>query len=933
MALGSSEETLTLVLDVDLAKYVHGTTDAQNQLNRFKDAAKRGTAALRKTKGALNAITGGYKKLVAVLEQAAMKQAKLIGSFGSVEAAFKALEATNFAISMDALADGVATLQQAGIGLELTAGQMAKMGDVATQMGISGDDAFRRFSEAISKGSTRQLAAMGIFLDSQIVIRDYARAHDTATTALTNAEKQAAVQEAAIRALNETMTEGVTAFNELDRAQRVLDDAWTRFQVDVLAPLAGGLADIINLFRDAGDAKGVLKIQQNWMQARRALIDYEASVVRTKEQQQALPKEIANLRLELARLQGDSLAKINELSAAAARLAAAEAVKKAQANLAKIQGQEAERLTRRDALIKSSLATIQSMANAYARTKKLVEEVRDEETGRWQLNDNILNSMTQAERFRRQALEQRKQIAAISKQERGLAEEIAAANLKVVLLREKQAAFAKTEAGHAANIAKINKFGLETLDQTINKTIALANREDVIFKGQKLGRKEKLALLKTQFEVQRQLAIIELSAARKKLIIERKTLMLARQKALLEAAILRGQGKHEEANRLLVQQAQALRAIGNITAGIAATIQGAAALRGAQFTGKGTGRGGGGRGRRGGKFTMTGEGEAEAARRLRSEREAILELTRAEKGVNSETVALLEERIAKEKIHRDFIEDRITHRERLARLEILELNRKKRILDIEKGRKQARRQARGEFGLVSPEEKFKERLEAIKKAPLTPEEKEQAIKKAKAIRELDRLAQAWTHVGDAAAFAAESQSAAVRAIADAVNTLGGQQEKIKTLVLEIQNAIKGQSGATARAAEAGIMIGGRVVAGFIKDEKAKAVVLALMETAAGIASLAAFNYPGAALHFASAALYGAVAGTGKRSTAGGAGAAGAAARGGATASAQMPERQKPGHTIININAPVIGATPQEVGAQLHQLVSKANGTGFGAEAA
>jgi hypothetical protein len=50
-------------------------------------------------------------------------------------------------------------------------------------------------------------------------------------------------------------------------------------------------------------------------------------------------------------------------------------------------------------------------------------------------------------------------------------------------------------------------------------------------------------------------------------------------------------------------------------------------------------------------------------------------------------------------------------------------------------------------------------------------------------------------------------------------------------------------------------------AGFIKNKRAQAIVMAVMETAKGLADLAIQNYEGAALDFASAAMYGVIAGT------------------------------------------------------------------------
>ena len=77
--------------------------------------------------------------------------------------------------------------------------------------------------------------------------------------------------------------------------------------------------------------------------------------------------------------------------------------------------------------------------------------------------------------------------------------------------------------------------------------------------------------------------------------------------------------------------------------------------------------------------------------------------------------------------------------------------------------------------------------------------------------------------------------------------------------------------------------GGEMLAGFVDDARTKAILMAVMETAAGIGDMALGNYLGGGLHFASAAQYGVAAALAGGSPPSGGGGGGGAASGGSTA--------------------------------------------------
>lgn len=114
----------------------------------------------------------------------------------------------------------------------------------------------------------------------------------------------------------------------------------------------------------------------------------------------------------------------------------------------------------------------------------------------------------------------------------------------------------------------------------------------------------------------------------------------------------------------------------------------------------------------------------------------------------------------------------------------------------------------------------------------------------------------------------------------------------------------------------------------IKDERARAGVLAIIETGLGFANLE--NPAIAAGHFTAAAVLGGVAlfGAGGSARRSGGGSAASAA------SSIRPVNDNTGVAPVqlNINAPWFGPSPQEAAAGLAAFLGSANGTGFGAAA-
>jgi hypothetical protein len=169
-------------------------------------------------------------------------------------------------------------------------------------------------------------------------------------------------------------------------------------------------------------------------------------------------------------------------------------------------------------------------------------------------------------------------------------------------------------------------------------------------------------------------------------------------------------------------------------------------------------------------------------------------------------------------------------------------------------------------------------------APVEPFQKLQAQIKAvnQALADMHNIEKGLpTKPLDAVTLAAHTAADAIGDIADKVGEMsdkfgkaGPAMQKASEMLKKMADAQKqgksvaeafgaAQKGMGATAAESATLMAasfGEEAASFIKNKRAQAIVMAVMETAKGLADLAIEDYEGAALAFASSAMYGVVAG-------------------------------------------------------------------------
>ena len=132
---------------------------------------------------------------------------------------------------------------------------------------------------------------------------------------------------------------------------------------------------------------------------------------------------------------------------------------------------------------------------------------------------------------------------------------------------------------------------------------------------------------------------------------------------------------------------------------------------------------------------------------------------------------------------------------------------------------------------------------------------------------------------------------------------------------------------TAQAAAGAVAASGQMVAGIIKDQRAQAVIMALVEQAQAWGAFALGNYVGFGAHMASSAIWGTVAGTSKG---GGGGGGGGGARGGSRQAApRMPggsegRRDEPRSAPITVHVSggtYLGTRSTDTGRDLGRMIS------------
>jgi len=525
------------------------------KLPNFALAAGKGAAFL----GILGGLTAG---LIRSGEAAARLESRMIGAFGSVSEAERALARVNNAVSLPALSQGVATLRQAGAEVELTSRQLAALGGAATAVGKSSDEAFTILAEAIARGEAASLNSVGLFVNGEAVMRDYAKTIGKTADELSLFDRQAATVRAALEGLNRTTAATSSNLDSIERFNNVLGSLFTSLQVGVLAPLAGAVADVLTLFFAEGTS-GALTISRTFDQAALAVDGYSVAVDKASATTAKLPVEIARLRAEVAKLQGETSAglavletasSLAEVDAAIAETSAAlrtqerliEDFRGAVGNVRGLLEAEEAKLpeTRKRFLeINAEIATAKrvldslatgsraaAIAAEHAGTQaKLLWQIRDLTAERVALEDDYMSILERRSDFEKQSEAHEAKLLEASDARRVIGE-------KLSLLEAKRSAIAgKTEESIANSVEKY-KSTLGAIVGLHSKILGFLRQQDVAFVGMKNTIKLQRQIAADRFAITKAITLLEAAELRERLIGERGILELKKQELALVIA-------------------------------------------------------------------------------------------------------------------------------------------------------------------------------------------------------------------------------------------------------------------------------------------------------------------------------------------------------------------------------------------------------------
>lgn len=203
------------------------------------------------------------------------------------------------------------------------------------------EDRFEGISRAIETGNVRALRNQGIILDSDKVLKEYARTLGITAGELTLAQRQQAV-------LNATLTEGQKRYKDVDSSAQPIQDNLTKIRTaakdlreefakfvnsqfgQVFADITRKIADMLRAYNLAQGATGLQKQAQDAAELRGQIIQTEARIAKLNKQiaesatagkslgDWGAVEQVTKLRAELVKAQNE----LPKLQAAFARTGA-----------------------------------------------------------------------------------------------------------------------------------------------------------------------------------------------------------------------------------------------------------------------------------------------------------------------------------------------------------------------------------------------------------------------------------------------------------------------------------------------------------------------------------------------------------------------------------------------------------------------------------
>lgn len=233
-----ADERQLFGIDLDVKAFIDNANKANDALSRLK-----GTERFDDIAESVKSIGIAFG-IMSAAALAAKVSLDAVFEAENVKATNQQFEmmAKNAGIAADVIKDQLVTAAD-GLAddtdiLKAAAGQMAKLGDNSKRLGevmeltqkvtaVFGGDLvgnFENISFAIANSNTRMLKQMGIAVDSEVVLKKYAKSIGLAVSELSEADKQQAI-------MNSVLETGKKRFGDVDTSVTKAINTWTQFKV------------------------------------------------------------------------------------------------------------------------------------------------------------------------------------------------------------------------------------------------------------------------------------------------------------------------------------------------------------------------------------------------------------------------------------------------------------------------------------------------------------------------------------------------------------------------------------------------------------------------------------------------------------------------------------------------------------------------------
>ena len=157
-------------------------------------------------------------------------------------------------VGVDSVQKLATTLKASGVNATVTAEQMKELANRATQMGKSGDEGLTAFAEAIRGGEAGALKMVGVFINGEVAVKNYATAHGLMAERMTATQRSAAVLAASLEDLSNKTGASSKEYSRQDEVLARLSISWSELKFTMSEYLSGPAAGVLESVADTIDA-------------------------------------------------------------------------------------------------------------------------------------------------------------------------------------------------------------------------------------------------------------------------------------------------------------------------------------------------------------------------------------------------------------------------------------------------------------------------------------------------------------------------------------------------------------------------------------------------------------------------------------------------------------------------------------------------------